>query len=325
MCIADDARLTSSRRPPPELWLRDVKPLSSSQPRERTRWPPTTAAGYASRVAGERKPKVELFAWNPEREVSKVAGGPPVLHRVHNFGDLLGPIIVREILRRRGLEGAEAVRQRRLFSVGSVMHFARDGDVIWGTGINGKADSGVYERTKLDIRAVRGPMTAAKLHNSGQLLNDTYGDPGSLVGMLWPRSKMRRSDLVRPVLVVPNFNDLPTVSTSVPLLDPRSPVKYCVQAIASTDLVIASSLHAIVVAESFGIPAIRLASSVEPDFKYDDYYSATGRAIHQRVGSVGEALAAGPTTEEPFLRLDLLLEAFPADLWQPLRSAPNAQ
>ena len=258
---------------------------------------------------------MEFYAWNPDREVVEVLGDAPVLRPVRNFGDLLGPSIVKEVLRVNGMERAPAVRDRRLFSVGSVLHFAEDGDVIWGTGINGKAYGRPYWRTSLDIRAVRGPLTAARLRESGLVVPDVYGDPGSLSGLFWPRETMQRADLAQPALVVPNFNDFPQLLTEVATLDPRSPVELCLQSIASSELVIASSLHAIIVAESFGIPAIRLRSRVEPDFKYEDYYRGTGRSSHQCAVSVDEALAVGPSTAAPTLDPEPLLDAFPFDLW----------
>ena len=42
---------------------------------------------------------------------------------------------------------------------------------------------------------------------------------------------------------------------------------------------VSSSLHGIVIAEAYGVPAVLVASSTEPVFKYEDYYAGTGREL----------------------------------------------
>ena len=49
-----------------------------------------------------------------------------VARPVNNFGDLLGPVIVRRMLKRLGLDAQPKI-SARLLSVGSCLHFARDG------------------------------------------------------------------------------------------------------------------------------------------------------------------------------------------------------
>lgn len=260
-------------------------------------------------------PTVELYAWNPVRPLP-TADGHLEHQPVNNFGDLLGPLIVTEILRRRGLSPDEAPLSRRLLSVGSVLHSAKAGDVVWGTGINGKVRNVRYRDWSLDVRAVRGPLTAQRLRRAGHEVPSVYGDPGSLMGLLWKREDFRRADLEVPVIVVPNFNDFADETTDAELLNPRSPLTHCLAAIASAELVVASSLHAIIVAEAFGVPAQRFKSRSEPDFKYEDYYQATGRTTHTCAATADEAIALGAASGTPRLDVTPLLEAFPWDLWE---------
>src|SRR5688572_22599987 len=89
----------------------------------------------------------EIFHWNPKvlhPGLRGVARGPlrrPLTRllgrRPNNFGDLIGPLIVEWMLKRRGV-AADIPGAVRLMSVGSIMHFAVNGDVIWGSGVNGK-------------------------------------------------------------------------------------------------------------------------------------------------------------------------------------------
>ena len=76
-------------------------------------------------------------------------------------------------------------------------------------------------------------------------------------------------------------------------------------------LVISSSLHGLIVAEAFGIPARLLKMTmIEKLLKYQDYYESTGRPHFQYATSVQEALRMGG---EPPGHIDImpLLKSFP--------------
>ncbi|MBU1802255.1 MAG: polysaccharide pyruvyl transferase family protein, partial [Actinobacteria bacterium] len=98
------------------------------------------------------------------------------------------------------------------------------------------------------------------------------------------------------------------------VIDPRAGVREVLGRIAASKFVAASSLHGIVVAESFGIPARLVASQVEPPFKYQDYYLGTGRSDVAVASSLDEAIALGGASL-PAWSPDELLRAFPYDLW----------
>ncbi|CCH85900.1 putative polysaccharide biosynthesis protein [Modestobacter italicus] len=256
-------------------------------------------------------PEVELVHWNPRRRVSRFLPGR-ITRPVGNFGDLLGPMVVREMLRRAGL--TSAVADGRLLSIGSVLHFARDGDVVWGSGVNGKSLDAPVTARRLDVRAVRGPRTRAVLQERGIAVPEVYGDPGLLVGQLWPRESLLRPGPRSPVTVVPNLHDAPAHARTPGLLDPRTDVGEVLARIANSDFVVGSSLHGIVVAESFGIPARLVRPGAEPLFKYEDYYAGTGRPAPRPAASVEAAMDAGG--EPPAVLDPALAAAFPRDLWR---------
>lgn len=261
-----------------------------------------------------RRSRVEVVAWNPRR-FRPAPVGVLLRHRgrVGNFGDLLGRAVVRRLVEREGLP-ADARTSRRLVSVGSILRLARDGDTVWGTGANGKSTSEPYPFSRLDVRAVRGPLTRDLLASKGIDAPAVYGDPGLLVGMLWPELAALR-DPDAPPLVVPNFHELRERPLRPGELDPRTPVEVCLRRIAASSLVVGSSLHGLVVAEALGIPARRVRYHVEPSFKYDDYYRGTGRDTHTSAGTVAEALEMGgevPPRWDPAP----LVAAFPRDLWK---------
>jgi pyruvyltransferase len=248
---------------------------------------------------------VDVAAWNPVRDTGRWGRRALVARPLGNFGDLLGPLIVRELVAQLGL-GAALAPGRRLLAVGSVLHFGRPGDVVWGAGRNAKADP---PPAGLDVRAVRGPRTAVDYPDAV-----VGGDPALLLGGLRPDL------LVDPaarsgVAVVPNLNELGQVRDRRGVLSPRAPLARVLRTIARSTLVVGSSLHGVIVAEALGVPARAVRAVAEPALKYEDYYLATGRDPDEVVAaSVEEALERGGAPAPEWDPVPLLA-AFPTELW----------
>lgn len=263
---------------------------------------------------------VEVFAWNPEVPTIRGRLGRrlPLRRPVNNFGDLLGPVVVEGLVRNAGLDPQAG--DGRLLSVGSVLHFARNGDVIWGTGLNGKIKPSRHDFMRLDVRAVRGPITRDFLVSRSIKVPQIYGDPALLLPEIMPELHGWVGEPTRDVAVVPNFNDYPDWRHSRGVLNPRGPLRECLETIARSRLVVGSSLHAIVVAESLGIPARAIRSQVEQETKYADYYLGTGRSDFSIATSVEEAIKLGGE-QPPNWPPEPLRESFPYDLWTPSEAA----
>lgn len=204
---------------------------------------------------------------------------------------------------------------RRLLAIGSILHFAEDGDTVWGAGVNGKIPIDEHTFANLDVRAVRGPRTREFLRSRSILVPAVYGDPGLLVARAIPQALRWREKTKHRVTVVPNLNEVADWRGVDGFLDPRTDLSRCVRRIAQSRLVVGSSLHGIVVAEALGVPARLIVSNVESTFKYADYYEGTGREDYKAASSLAEALRWGG---ERSLRWspEPLLEAFPEDLWR---------
>lgn len=218
-----------------------------------------------------------------------------------NFGDEIGPMLVRAL----APEGAEG--EGRLLSVGSVIHFGGRGDVVWGAGINGKVRQTLQH--PLDVRAVRGPLTRAVLQGHGLEVPEVFGDPA----LLLPRLFDVPVGTSRDVLVMPNLNELDRVVGDGVVSPLGDPIAIAAE-IRAAGFVVASSLHALVIADAFGVPARPLVPGAEHAFKYLDYYAGTGRADVRFAGSVEEALDLGPIGPVD-VDLDAIEAAFPRDLW----------
>ncbi|GAA2456234.1 glycosyltransferase [Agromyces soli] len=249
---------------------------------------------------------VRCVRWNPERADEEGRTAP-----VSNFGDLLGPLVIRRIVETRRIRFASSA-SRRLLSVGSVMHFANPGDVVWGTGVNGKIGTQPLPPS-LDVRAVRGPLTRAVLTARGIEAPEVFGDPALLLPELWPELVRRPRPKRRALTVVPNLNETarfaPALSRS-PIGDPWA----IIDDLAASEFVTGTSLHALVVADALGIPSRPIAPENESTFKYLDYYAGTGRSDVRFAHTVEEALELGPVPAPEF-DAAALLAAFPIDLW----------
>ena len=239
-----------------------------------------------------------------------------------NFGDLLGPLIVPLMLERVGLPAATSP-SRRLLTVGSIMHLAQPGDVVWGSGRNGRSVDSAHHIHGLDIRAVRGPRTREWLLERDVECPEVFGDPALLLPMLRPDlvelSRERRHGVTFVSHIDDPFGSKPRGMHS---LSPRADVEKILRAVVQSELVIATSMHPVIVAEAFGVPARSIVNASEPEFKFADYYLSTGRPDYTRASSVDEALELGG--ERP-LEFDVepLVASFPLDLFTDPESFPT--
>jgi pyruvyltransferase len=259
---------------------------------------------------------VDVRYWNPRlHTVARFLNYGP--HR-NNFGDVLGPVIVERILAKRVGE-PRRMRRRNLLAVGSILHFARNNDVVWGTGRNGKISDHWHRFRNLDVRAVRGPLTAEFLQSKDIEVPTVYGDPALLVPLLFPELKGRPK--TRAVSVVPNLHDIAIVPDKLQQLVvlPTASWRECLFAIAESAYVVSSSLHGIVIADALGIPSRLVRSPGEVNsYKYDDYFLGTGRSPEEAASSFSVALNEGPVSADLYdsWSPERLLAAFPSDLWR---------
>lgn len=219
-------------------------------------------------------PEDSMFWWTPPQGV--------------NFGDDLSRVIVERILDRSVRLKPLDSNEKLLMAAGSILHFARDGDVIWGSGFR---ENPLLENrfTHLDVRAVRGPRTREFLLKMGIDCPEIYGDPAVLMGYLFPEFK--KEEPIYDYIIIPNIGEIQCFIGYKNIVLPTCPWKEIVKKMMQSRLVISSSLHGIIVAESFGIPVRLLKMTwIEPLLKYQDYYESSGRPNFRYATSVQEAL-----------------------------------
>jgi len=232
-----------------------------------------------------------------------------------NFGDAMSPWIVEQIL---GSAVCWSTDAGKLVGLGSVLWSAKHGDVVWGTGLHPFTNRWWPNWSPAGVRflAVRGPITRDYVLARGGDCPAVYGDPGELLPYFHPPHTTAR----KGIGAIPHIYDtagqrFAGERPEAVLIDPRRPWPEVVERIAACGAIWSSSLHGIIVAEAFSIPAIWTECG-EGRLKYRDYYAASGRADVKPV-----AWSDAATTTPPSLPLRVPFERHPLvraiRQWQP--------
>ena len=240
-----------------------------------------------------------------------------------NLGDDLAPHILTYVLQRNSLTPeAPTKKDSHLYSVGSIILLGYQDAVVWGSGILTAPSTTrtFFHRAlfrKLDIRAVRGPLTRNVLLELGHRCPEVYGDPGCLMPMIYKPEVEKTLDY----LVIPHYLSQKELEDDIPAQNIVSMMtddyRTVIDKICAAKKVISSSLHGIILAEAYGVPAIFLQHRPKHfDFKYLDYYQSTGRDFGPSATSLAEAISMDPGIAPDLTEMQkTLLRAFPYDLW----------
>lgn len=191
-----------------------------------------------------------------------------------NFGDLLTADVLRWAY--GDVRVLNCQNGPRILTVGSIAQRALSGDVLAGVGFKtGFATLPHPEETVL--WGLRGPLSLEVAAQSGLSTSTVrfLGDPGLLVSRMWPpQSGEVRSGWV----VIAHYRHFAYLKRlcsqhhEVRLVSPDQSPWDVAREIRTSEGVISSSLHGIIFAHSYGIPAIALRSPESREsFKYNDY------------------------------------------------------
>ena len=198
----------------------------------------------------------------------------------NNFGDLLSPLLCHKLSKQK-VEFTSDFKKCDLVAIGSNLHMIKAKDfhgAIWGSGfIEPPPQTVSFQHAR--ICATRGHLTRQILGCGEEV---ALGDPGLLADtIVTPRPKKYRLG------VVPHFVDadnqtitaFAAQSPDITVIDVFGEVQDVIGQISACHAVISSSLHGLIVADSFGIPNgwIKLSDRViGNNFKFKDYYSVFG-------------------------------------------------
>ncbi len=243
-------------------------------------------------------------------------------HKKENVGDALSPVIVSWMLEQRGLkEPADPKKRIHLMAVGSLIGMQDFDAVIWGSGLHCLDTvtkmNAHSSYVRYDIRAVRGPVTAFLMRSAGYECPEVYGDPAVLMPLIYPGKTEEKK---YPVSLIRHLDSAGgALESGIHEISAASgDVFSFIDEIKASKMVISSSLHGIILAESYGVPAVYLLPGTENQrMKYYDWYFSTGRYSVTTVDSTEEALNICPMhlPELDGMRKDLM-NAFPFDLYK---------
>lgn len=193
-----------------------------------------------------------------------------------NVGDTLTPIIV-EYFTNKKVKLVERNEGGKLIAVGSIMTSMMRNDVIWGTGVMRESDK--FEFTNhCKFLAVRGKLSEKVLG----IDCGVYGDPALLLPLIYNPESIVAYDIG----YIPHYVDKidfflkNIVNKNELFIDVEGDWKKVIRQIKSCKKIVSSSLHGIIIAEAYGIPAVWEEYSdkvIGNGFKFRDYLTGTDR------------------------------------------------
>ena len=266
----------------------------------------------------DRNPKSVIAAAMPTtlKRALKAAVYRKYVHsfwsKTANWGDALNPVLI-EMLSGRKARFSVDPEMDKFMVVGSILQHADARTVVWGTGFIQKGQK--PKETPRAVCAVRGPFSRDQLLRSGIDAPEIYGDPSLLLPHFYNPEVEKCFD----VGVVPHYTDklnpwLHAVRSDpgVAVIDVESGIYEFVRAIKACDLVISSSLHGLICADSYGIPCIWVEFSdqvIGNGFKFYDYFASVKRHVTGPIRVIQDMKLSQVITNLESYRIDIDLDA----------------
>lgn len=204
---------------------------------------------------------------------------------IENFGDLASPYLIEKLSgRKTKYIKPVAFWYRNLLthylSTGSILGHANKNSVVWGSGIIQQNDS----PGKAKFLAVRGPKSRERLLALKYDVPEKYGDPALLL------PKVYRPDMPKAhkLGIIPHYTDFKQVkqqfahAEEVKIIDVfTNRLEPVLDEIISCEQIVSSSLHGVIVAHAYGIPAVWVKFSNKlfgDNIKFYDYFASVGIA-----------------------------------------------
>lgn len=173
----------------------------------------------------------------------------------HNFGDNLNHYLLSRLAKGDVVFTEITDPAPKVVAIGSILNWCDQATMAWGPGLASHTD---FVNPAADIRAVRGPRSWKRAVECGCKAPQVFGDPALLMPLVYrpPRRKTHALGLI------PHYVDQKAVferygdeSREVRLIDILDTPERVADAIAACDRVVASSLHGIIAAHAYGVPA----------------------------------------------------------------------
>lgn len=203
-----------------------------------------------------------------------------------NFGDALVPFLVEKISGKTvSWHPLRSSKAKKVYIViGSILELAGTDNIVWGAGII-KSDAQI---ANAKILAVRGPISYCRVLASGIKMKKIWGDPALLLPYFFSAPKKAQSN---KTLVSPHYidfekaKDLLSRNENLELVDlKKGNLEEIISEIAGASFVFSSSLHGLIVAHAYGVPAIWVKFTDDldgDDIKFNDYFLSVGIRLYK--------------------------------------------
>ena len=255
---------------------------------------------------------------------------------VNNYGDLLSPYIIQ------GLTGCEIIKknyfvgnsnshlyqifkslinfdinlntnylfpfEKPIIAIGSILSHGNSHSKIWGSGFMSKDERCNGGK----IYAIRGYKSLSIIQEQikkGDSIklnkNYTVGDPALLLPLLVNPSLKKKYK----ISIIPHFSEIEyfkkQYSQRYNIIDLRTEnIEDTTKSITSSQVILSTSLHGIIVAHAYGIPAIWMElTGLEQNtngFKFYDYFSSIGISNYSPVRNIDQILSNDKSIELTF-------------------------
>lgn len=203
-----------------------------------------------------------------------------------NYGDLLSAYIV-EAISKKEVQFYNAPKMRKswflkkrayLMAIGSIMSYTQPKARVWGSGIIAKN----IQFDNAQFCAVRGPLSRKRVLELGYTCPKIYGDPALLMPLFYKDDTSKTHTLG----IIPHYVDYDKIidwyaqDDRIKVIDLLTDdVLQTTNEILACDRIISSSLHGVIVAQAYGIPAVwvRFSDKLSGDnVKFEDYFLSVG-------------------------------------------------
>ena len=205
-----------------------------------------------------------------------------------NFGDALNIYIVEKITNKHVIFGAFLKRDniKTLACIGSILSWCDKNSTIWGAGFMKPVENCENQFEGRNIYAVRGYKTLEILkENNYDISNIKIGDPALLLPQLHKKTYTKGTKIgILPHYVDKNnhwIKEQISKSNNIRFIDIEcgKDVDGFLDAINDCEVILSSTLHGLIIADSYNIKNVWVKFSKNisgGNFKYNDYYSSIG-------------------------------------------------
>lgn len=254
---------------------------------------------------------ISLFYWHNAKE------------KLGNAGDLLSEYVVQKLSTKQ-VRDCSRKNPFKFVAIGSLIcdGNVKFGGVFWGTGMH---DTSVRKFLAPCIfTAVRGPLTRQSLLDAGYQCPEIYGDPALLMPMLYEKTPTKKYRL--GIICHYLHRDKVKVADDVLFIDimrkKGKGLEELIDEICQCEAILSSSLHGIILANAYGIPARYFVFEGVPLYgapskKFNDYFLSVGMPCQTPMVIKADTLITVNTCRDMDrvvdLKIDLrkLQEAFP--------------